>query len=122
MNSYSDDDLDRALFALDLEEPPAGLRGSILAATCYRAPVIFKQWEIVLLGVALAVVAWVAFAIVTGGLPALAGNLQNGLESIGATLSNTSTLAWMAAGGAVAVWLSLWANQSQVGFGKIARR
>ena len=37
MNMYdSDDALDRALFALPLEEPPAGLRASILLATAYR--------------------------------------------------------------------------------------
>jgi hypothetical protein len=122
MNHYSDEDLDRALFALELEEPPADLRGSILAATCFRAPVVFKQWETVVLGAAIAVVAWVAWAIVTGGLPALAGNLQSGLQTIGSGLSNAMVLSWIAVGGAVAVWLSLWTNQSQPIFGKIARR
>ncbi|MDQ2991570.1 MAG: hypothetical protein M3R30_01960 [Candidatus Eremiobacteraeota bacterium] len=122
MNNYSDEDLERALFALDLEEPPADLRGSILASTCYRAPVIFKQWEIVALGAALAVVAWVAWAVVTGGLPALAGNLQSGFQVVGNDLSNTVTLWWIAVGGSVAVWLSLWANQTTPAFGKIARR
>ena len=32
------DDLDRALMALPLEEPPAGLRESILASTIYAPP------------------------------------------------------------------------------------
>ena len=32
----TDDDLDRALFALPLEEPPADLHGRILAATVLR--------------------------------------------------------------------------------------
>lgn len=122
MNDFSDEDLERALFALDLEEPPADLRGSILAATVYRAPVIFKQWELVLLGAGVAVLAWVAFAIVTGGLPSLAGNLQAGLQTVGSALSNMLTLSWIAAGGAVAVWLSLWANPSQLVSRKIARR
>ena len=122
MNNFSDEDLERALFALDLEEPPADLRGSILAATVYRAPVIFKQWELVLLGAGVAVLAWVAFAIVTGGLPSLAGNLQAGLQTVGSALSNMLTLSWIAAGGAVAVWLSLWANPPQLVSRKIARR
>jgi hypothetical protein len=122
MKHYSDEDLDRALFALELEEPPADLRGNILAATCYRAPVLFKQWEIVLLGAAIAIVTWVACAIFTGGLPTLAQNVETGFQSIGGGLSNTAVLSWIAVGGAVAVWLSLWANQTQVGFGKIARR
>ena len=122
MNRVSDEDLERALFALDLEEPPADLRGSILAATVYRAPVIFKQWELVLLGAGLAVIAWMAFAIVTGGLPAIAGNIQDALQTVGKALGNTVTLSWIAAGGAVAVWLSLWANPTQVVSRKIARR
>jgi len=122
MNNFSDEDLERALFALDLEQPPADLRGSILAATVYRAPVIFKQWELVLLGATLAVIAWIAFAIVTGGLPSLAGNIQDGVQTIGKALSNTVTLSWIAAGGAVAVWLSLWANPTQLVSRKIARR
>ncbi|HEY8321004.1 MAG TPA: hypothetical protein VIG46_04325 [Candidatus Baltobacteraceae bacterium] len=122
MNHYSDEDLERALFSLELEEPPADLRGRILAATCYRTPVIFKQWELVLLGAGLAVVAWMAFAIVTGGLPSLAGNIQDGIQTVGKALSNTVTLSWIAAGGAVAVWLSLWANPSQLVSRKIARR
>ena len=122
MKHVSDEELDRALFALELEVPPADLRGSILAATCYRAPLIFKQWEIVVLGAALAVVAWLAVTIVTGGLPTLADNLQAGLQTVGSGLTNTVTVAWLSVGGAIAVWLSLWANQTQLPFGKIARR
>jgi hypothetical protein len=122
MNNFSDEDLERALFSLDLEVPPADLRGRILAGTVYRTPVIFKQWELVLLGAGLAVVAWMAFAIVTGGLPAIAGNIQDGVQTLGQALGNTVTLSWIAAGGAIAVWLSLWANPAQLVSRKIARR
>ena len=50
MMSYDDDDLDRLLFALPLEEPPADLRASILTATAYRAAPVFKPWEVSIIG------------------------------------------------------------------------
>lgn len=122
MKHYSDEDLERALFSLELEEPPATLRGSILAATCYRTPAVLKPWETVAVGVALAVIAWIAWSLVVGGLPALAGQLQFALDVLGRSLSDGATLAWIAVGGSVAVWLSLWANPPQFVLGKIARR
>jgi len=122
MKHYSDEDLERALFSLDLEEPPAELRGSILAATCYRTPAVLKPWETVAVGAALAVVAWIAWSLVTGGLPSLAAQLQGALDFIAGSLRDGATLMWIAVGGSVAVWLSLWANPPQFVLGKIARR
>ncbi len=45
-NHMTDDELDRALFALPLEEPPADLHGRILAATVLRPAPTFRVWEL----------------------------------------------------------------------------
>ena len=107
MKYDSDDALDRALFALPLEEPPADLRAAILTATVYRPAPLFKPWEIALIGSIAAIATWLIGLVVLGG-----GTLfVHSLEAIGSTsedlLSNYSTLAWIAAGGAVAIWLSI---------------
>ncbi len=122
MKHFSDEELERALFSLDLEEPPADLRGSILAGTCYRTPAIFKPWETAILGAVIAIVAWVAWTVITGDLPTIAGGVTAAMQTVGLFLSNGITLAWIAVGGSVAVWLSLWANQPGLAFEKIARR
>ena len=58
MSDYDEhDDLDRALFALPLEEPPAGLRASILRATVFAGPAVASplgRAETVGIGIALA--------------------------------------------------------------------
>lgn len=107
MKYDSDDALDRALFALPLEEPPGDLRAAILTATVYRSAPLFKPWEIALIGSVAAVATWLIGLVVLGG-----GTLfVHSLQAIGSTsedlLSNYSTLAWIAAGGAVAIWLSI---------------
>lgn len=107
MNYDSDDALDRALFALPLEEPPTDLRASILAATVYRPAPAFLAWEIGALAAILAVVISLIAAVVAGG-----GTLfLHSMTAIGTTLvrslSNFTVLAWLAAGGATAIWLSL---------------
>ena len=51
----SDDSLERALFALPLEEPPSDLRASILAATAFRPAPPFGVWEVAALGALAAV-------------------------------------------------------------------
>jgi len=107
MKYDNDDALDRALFALPLEEPPGDLRAAILTATVYRPAPLFKPWEIAVLGVVAAVATWLIALVVLGGAPLFV----HSLEAIGSTsedlLSNYSTLAWIAAGGAVAIWLSI---------------
>jgi hypothetical protein len=107
MKYDNDDALDRALFALPLEEPPADLRASILTATVYRPAPLFKAWEIGLLGAVAALVTWlIALVVLSGGTL-----FVHSLEAIGAesekVLSNYSTLAWIAAGGGAAIWLSI---------------
>lgn len=106
MKYDSDDALDRALFALPLEEPPVDLRASILTATIYRPEPLFKPWELVTLGTLAAVVIWLVTLVVMGG-----GTLfVHTLQAIAATVLGAmrlSTLAWIAAGGATAIWLSI---------------
>jgi hypothetical protein len=107
MKYDSDDALDRALFALPLEEPPVDLRASILTATIYRPAPVFKPWEIVTLATIAAIVAWLVALVVMGG----GALFVHSLQAIGSAsvrgLSNTTTLAWLAAGGGTAIWLSL---------------
>jgi len=107
MKFDSDDALDRALFALPLEEPPGDLRAAILTATVYRPAPLFKPWEIASLGAVAAVVTWlIALVVLSGG-----SLFVHSAEAIGNTLenalSNYTTLAWIAAGGGAAIWLSL---------------
>lgn len=103
MNYDSDDALDRALFALPLEEPPTDLRAAILASTVYRPAPAFSFWEIGALAAIFAVVVSLVAAIAMGG-----GTLfMHSLEAIGGALSDYTVLGWLAAGGATAIWLSL---------------
>ena len=107
MKYDSDDALDRALFALPLEEPPADLRASILTATVYRPVPAFAAWEVAAMGAVAALGIWFAVLIALGG-----GTLfVHTLETIGQTFthafSNIGNLAWTGAGIATAVWLTL---------------
>ncbi len=104
---YNDDDLDLALFALELEEPPADLRASILAATVYRPAPMFSRAEIVALTlITTAIVALIGF-VVAGGGTLFAHSVQALERGLVETFSNYSTLGWLAVGGATAIWLSL---------------
>jgi hypothetical protein len=103
----SDDALDRALFALPLEEPPAELRGAILASTAYRPAAPFSVWEVAGLGAVAAVTVWLVVLIAMGG----GGLFLHTLATIGSTvetgLSNVTMLAWLATGAMTAFWLSI---------------
>lgn len=109
MNDDNDDELDRALFALALEEPPAGLREAILAATV-DAPVLepapLRPWEAWGLASALAVTLWLALWVLHGEAGTLSAALANaGAQTLG-LLERPATLAWLAVGGATAFWLT----------------
>jgi hypothetical protein len=108
MRYYSDEELERALFALPLEQPPADLRASILAATVYKAPPLLSRWELAGLGALVVAIAWLCWMIAMGGLPLFNHSLQSIAETVGRALSNTLTVSWLAAGGATAIWLSMW--------------
>jgi hypothetical protein len=102
------DDLDRALFALPLEEPPAGLRASILHSTVFAsqaAQAPLGRLETTVIGVVLALATWLAILLVTDR--ALAGSLETLLAASFAALTETQTVFWLGLGAAVAAWLSL---------------
>lgn len=103
---YADDDaLDRALFALPLEEPPADLRSSILTATVYRPAPAFSLWEVSVLGALAAVVLWLVVVVAMGGGSLFSHTVSAIGSFAGHWLSNVTTLAWLAAGTATAFWL-----------------
>jgi hypothetical protein len=110
MNGGRYDDLDEALFALSLEEPPADLRASILRATIHdpaAAPVLAlgaetqgfeRAWNPIVAGVAAALLAWLCLAI--GIDRGLAGTIADELGAFGHLLGEPSTLLWLALGAA----------------------
>lgn len=108
---YQDDDaLERALFALPLEEPPADLRSSILTATVYRPAPAFSMWEVAGLGAIAAVLVWLVVVLAMGGgtlfLHTASTIATTAGSTIGRSFSNVGTLAWLAAGAATAFWLT----------------
>jgi hypothetical protein len=106
MNFRDDDALDRALFALPLEEPPADLRASILTATIYRPAPAFAWWEIAAFGAMAAVLVWLIALIAMGGGTLFLHTISAIALAVVRPLSNVTTLAWVAAGGATAFWLT----------------
>ena len=105
---FDDDALDRALFALPLEEPPMDLRASILRATIYAPAPVFKAWELAVLGAVAAVMVWFVALIVMGGATLFLDSVQViGTMVMRSIAQNGATIAWVAAGGAAAIWLSI---------------
>jgi hypothetical protein len=101
------DALDRAILSLGLEEPPSGLRSSILLATAYRPAPPFSFWELALLGALGATAVWFAALLILGGGSLFVHTVTTIASATTTLLSNGATLAWLAAGGATALWLSL---------------
>ena len=103
----TDDDLDRALFALPMEEPPADLRGRILAATALRPAPTFRVWELVLLAFAVLGVSLLTFVVMHSD-PHAAGRLVDaanaGMRAMG--LFNRNTYIWLAIGISSVWWIS----------------
>lgn len=103
----TDDELDRALRALPLDEPPAGLRQQILAATVLRPPATFRPWEIWLLGTLLALAAWLCVDVVSAG-PAAAANglarISGWVRDSGVT--SPTILFWLGIGFSSVWWIS----------------
>jgi hypothetical protein len=106
MNYHNDDHLDRALFALPLEEPPEGLREAILASTVYRPAPPFTLWEAWAVGVATAVMVWLIVEISLGG----AARFVQTFDYLGSValrgIDRPSTLLWVAIGICVSMWVS----------------
>jgi len=101
------DALDRAILGLALEEPPSGLRSSILLATAYRPAPPFSFWELAFLGALGAAAVWFAALLILGGGSLFVHTVTTIASATTTVLSNGATLAWLAAGGATALWLSL---------------
>lgn len=101
------DELERALFALPLEEPPEGMRASILLATAYRPAPAFSVLELATLGALGAVALWLVVLLVLGGGTLFVETLTTIGSLLSRAFSNAATLAWLAAGGATALWLTL---------------
>jgi hypothetical protein len=116
MNHDEYDDLDRALFALPLEEPPAGLRGSILRATVYAspAPEAFGRMETIAVGVLLALASWLAILCATDRT--LVHGLEGFLGAFLAVLSDPRTVVWLGLGAAIAAVLTFGNAGSSFGF------
>ncbi len=102
------DDLDRALFALPLAEPPPDLRQAILRATTLGAhvpSVALRTWETALVGGILAIAAWLLMALVhdPGGLAALG----DAAADLARRAADPAYLVWLATGTSVAIWATL---------------
>ncbi len=100
MNGDDLDDLDRALFALDLEEPPADLRGSILRATIREpgAPLqaAVRPWNPILAGTCAAVAVWLVLAAFFDR--ALAESIAAGVGAFGHLLNEPTAPVWLGLG------------------------
>lgn len=103
----TDDELDRALFALPLEEPPADLHARILAATVLRPAPAFATWEWLLLVAAIALTAaatvWI-FTSAPGSVHALGNAVTGGMHALG--LYSRATYVWIATGLSSVWWIS----------------
>ena len=100
--------LDRALFALELEEPPADLRGRILAATVYRPALPFKIWEVWVIGTLMALAVWLMIAVLAS-VPDAGLRLASGAVSMLERLERNvspSILGWVVVGASSAFWIS----------------
>jgi hypothetical protein len=107
MKYDSDDALDRALFALPLEEPPDGLRAAILTTTVYRPAPPFAAWEVASVGALVAIGVWFCVLIALGGGSLFVHSIATIGQSTTHALSNAGNLAWAAVGVATAAWLTL---------------
>jgi hypothetical protein len=103
----TDDDLDRALFALPLEEPPQDLHQRILAATVLRPAPTFAPWEVILLVIAVVLTAaattWI-FRSSPGSVHRLGADIVVGMRAIG--LFSRATYVWLAIGLSSLWWIS----------------
>ncbi len=104
----TEDELDRALFALPLEEPPADLRARILTATIARPRLTFTAWEVWIVGTLCAFMVWLAVMVVTS-VPhvgsAMVHAVSDGFDLVAESV-NVNTLMWVVLGGSFVFWIS----------------
>ena len=101
------DELERAIMQLPLEEPPEGLRASILLATAYRPAPAFSFYELAGIGTLGAIALWLIVMLVSGGGALFVHTLATISSVALRSFSNVAFLSWLAAGGATALWLTL---------------
>jgi hypothetical protein len=101
------DELERAIMELPLEQPPDGLRASILLATAYRPAPAFSLHELAAIGTLGAVALWLIVLLVSGGGSLFVHTLSAISSVVLRSLSNAAFVSWLAAGSAAALWLSL---------------
>jgi hypothetical protein len=104
-----DDDLDRALAALPLEQPPADLHARIMAATAYApvpAAAPLPGWELWLAAVLSSLALWLAWVFVS--TPHVVERLGTAIDRVvaGGDLSSASTVVWVAVGISAAWWIT----------------
>ena len=105
--SRFDDDLDRAIAALPLAEPPAGFHARVMAATVFRPEPAVRSWELWLIVTLVAVAAWLTWAAATTprATEQIADAVTYAVQAT-ADLTSTYTVLWLAVGLSAAWWIS----------------
>ena len=102
------DELERAIMELPLEEPPAGLRASILLATAHHRPApAFSFYELAGIGTLGAIALWLIVLLVSGGGALFVHTLATIGSVVLRSFSNVAFVSWLATGAAAALWLTL---------------
>jgi len=124
MKYYDDDHLERALFALELEEPPVGLRQAILAQTVHPVPPVttVRPWEVWVYGALCAVLVWMLILVLQGGATHVVTQAAAYGDRIAAFFSRPADLFWIALGAAATVWISQLNLTVTPGYQRAARR
>ena len=120
MHPY-DDELERALFALPLEEPPRDLRKAILAATVYRPAFPVKAWEMWVAATVVAVAVWLCISVARGAMP----QFVHGEATLAQVLASPAAwpiFFWTLVGGAAAAWVSQLPLTIAAGYARTIRR
>ena len=101
-----DDDLDRAIAALPLAEPPAGFHARVMAATVYRPEPAVRGWEVWVIGTLVEVAAWLTWLVADtpNATEQIANALVYAVQTSG--LTSTYTVLWLAVGVSAAWWIS----------------
>jgi len=104
----NDDELERALFALDLETPPADLRQAILSATIHHVPAApaVRAWEPWLYGALCTALVWLLVVVIHGSASGAVAAAASYSDDVVAFFSQPATLFWIAIGGAATMWIS----------------
>jgi hypothetical protein len=100
-----DDALDRALAALPLDEPPAGLHQRIMARTVYAPRTVFRTWEIWAIALLASLASWLCWLVASA--PHAADRIASASTHlmISSGLTSMNTVLWLAAGVSAAWWL-----------------